>query len=281
MTETQTRPDLVNRVVVAHRVVQAGILLTLVWKWSYFVIATRVYARIPLEDFFFPDLLRSVWTVAITYLVTVAAIALNLVTASRPLRRTCSWLTVVGTSILCLHQASYNDMTFVTAWWASIWALWYVHRMEDADQASLLRRAALLSRLIISVILLGGAAGKWTTEYWSGEVFYDIYFRDRDFWLFNLLRANFEPDMLREISTWYSRKVIVLETVTGLGLWLLPPRWAAIVAVTVLTSIAILSNFLLFSVLFSLIGLASVGFLVKRKTDFRPPAAAEGVEVTD
>ena len=62
------------------------------------------------------------------------------------------------------------------------------HRRIE-DQADLLRRARVLSRLIISVILLGGAPGKWTAEYWSGEVFYDIYFRDRDFWVFNLLRA--------------------------------------------------------------------------------------------
>jgi hypothetical protein len=265
VTETQAPPHRVNRVLVAHRVVQAGILLTLIWKWSYFVASARVYAHILLEDPFFPDWLRSVWTVAITYLVTVAAIALNLITASRRLRCACSWLTLIGTSILCVHQASYNDMTFVTAWWVSLWAVWYVHRMEDEDHASLLRRAALLSRLIISVILLGGAAGKWTAEYWSGEVLYDIYFRDRDYWLFNLLRANFEPDMLREIATWYSRQVIVLETVAGLGLWLLPPRSAAAVAVILLASIALLSNFLLFSVLMSLIGLAAVGFFVQKR----------------
>ena len=262
MTETQALPHPMKRVVVAHRVVQAGMLLTLIWKWSFFVGAAQVYARIPLEDSFFPDWLRSVWTVAIAYLVTVAVIALNLVAASRSLQRVCSWLTLVGTSILCIHQASYNDMTFVTAWWTSLWAVWYVQRMSDQDQADLLRRGALLSRLIISVILLGGAAGKWTAEYWSGDVFYDIYFRDRDFWLFNLLRANFEPDALREISMWYSRKVILVETVGGLGLWLLPPKWAALAAIFVLTSIAVFSNFLLFSVLFSLIGLAAVGFFV-------------------
>lgn len=265
--------DRVNRVVVAHRLVQAGILLTLIWKWSYFVAAVRVYVHIPLEDPFFPAWLRSTWTVALSYLVTVAAIGLNFVTSNPRLRRCCSWLTIVGTSILCIHQASYNDMTFVTAWWASLWALWYVHQMEDVDQAGLLRRAALLSRLIISVILLGGAIGKWTTEYWSGEVLYDIYFRDRDFWLFNLLRANFEPEVLREIAAWYSRQVIAVETIAGLGLWLLPPQWAAAAAVIVLTSIALFSNFLLFSVLMSLIGLAAVGFLVKRGSESNPSSA--------
>ena len=93
-------------------------------------------------------------------------------------------------------------MTFVTAWWTALWSVWFVHHLRDGDQEGMLRRAAFLSRLILSVILLGGASGKWTPEYWTGDVLYDIYFRDRDFWLFNLLRENFDPARLREIATW-------------------------------------------------------------------------------
>lgn len=263
MSEWAVTPNPINRAVVAHRVVQAGLFSALVWKWSFFVAASDVYAAIPLQDDFFPAWLRSVWTVRIAFLGSVAAIALNLLTGSRPLQYTCSLLTLAGTTVLCLHQASYNDMTFVTAWWTAVWSLWYVHHLSDADQARMLRRAAFLSRLIISVMLLGGAAGKWTAEYWSGEVLYDIYFRDRDFWLFNLLRENLQPETLREVATWYSRQVVATETIAGLGLWLLPARWAATVGVVLLTAIALLSNFLLFSVLLSLIGLAAVGFFVK------------------
>jgi hypothetical protein len=56
----------------------------------------------------------------------------------------------------------------------------------------------------------------------------------------------------------------LVETVAGLGLWALPPRIAAALAILLLSSIALFSNFLLFSVLFALIGLASVGLLVPR-----------------
>lgn len=262
-------PDPINRAVLAHRMVQAGLLMALTWKWTYFSASAQVYLAIPLQDDFFPSLLQSPWVLIGTYLATVGAIALNLVTASRPLQLTCSWVTIIGTTILCLHQGSYNDMTFVTAWWTSVWSVWYVYRLNESDQPALLRRGALLSRLIISVILLGGAAGKWTGEYWSGDVFYDIYFRDRDFWVFNLLRENFETDALHEIARWYSRKVTIVETLAGFGLWMLPPRWAASIAVVLLSSIALFSNILLFSVLMSLIGLAAVGLLVA-KTDVRP-----------
>ncbi len=192
------------------------------------------------------------------------AVIISALTANRSLQRLCSWVTFVAATVLCVHQGSYNDMTFVTTWWVSLWSLWYVHQNWDENRALVLRRAAFLSRLIISMILLGGAVGKWTAEYWSGEVFYDIYFLDRDYWAFNLLRANVEPESLREIAKWYSRQVVIVETVAGIGLWLLPARWAAMVGIVLLMSIALLSNFLLFSVLSCVIGLAAVGLFVPR-----------------
>lgn len=255
----------VNRLVLAHRLVQIGLLLTLVWKWSFFQLASRIYADFTLVDPFFPDFFRSVITLRIAYLAAVGSIALNLVTGSRNWQQTCTWITFASLTILCLHQASYNDMTFVTAWWTSLWSVWYVHQLSRTDNEDhLLSRAAFLSRLIISLILLGGAVGKWTGEYWSGEVLHDIYFRDRDYWAFNFLRANFEPETLRVMAKWYSRQVVMIETFAGLGLWALPPKIAAAIAVVLLSSIALSSNFLLFSVLSTLIGLASVGFLVRR-----------------
>jgi hypothetical protein len=270
MTDSVAKVPMLTRTVVAHRIVQAGIFLTLAWKWYLFRYAADIYAAIPLDDPLFPDWLRSVYTISFAYLIAVAAIVLNFFTASRSLQRLFSWVTIVAATILCIHQGSYNDMTFVTTWWVSLWSLWYVHQDWDADPDQLLGRAAFLSRLIISMILLGGAVGKWTSEYWSGEVFFDIYFRDRDFWVFNLLRDNFDPESLREIAKWYSRQVVVVETVAGFGLWLLPAKWAAVVGIVVLVSIALLSNFLLFSVLSCVIGLAAVGLFVSRDQNASP-----------
>ncbi len=265
-TTIASEPITINRAVLAHRIVQLGLLVGLVWKWSYFVASAKVYLSIPLLDEFFPTVLRSAPLLIATFLVTIASIVLNLVTASRSFQLTCAATTLIGSTILCIHQGSYNDMTFVTTWWTSLWSLWFIYHLDDPDQEKLLQRAAFLSRIIVSMILLGGGVGKWTSEYWSGDVFFDIYFRDRDFWVFNLLRDNFDVDELHEIAKWYSRKVIVIETVAGLGLWLLPARWAAIVGVLLLTSIALFSNFLLFSVLMSLIGLSIVGLFVKAPT---------------
>ncbi len=255
-----------SRAVSAHRIVQICLFVSLMWKWSFFQLADQVYLQIPLADPFFPDWLESQWTLRIALLATVGSVFFSIFVASR-VRVACAIITFAGASMLCLHQGSYNDMTFVTAWWTSLWNLWFVTRMDDADQEMMFRRGAFLSRLIISMILLGGAIGKWTAEYWSGEVFWDIYFRERDFWVFNLLRENFAEETLREIAMWYSRKVVVIETVAGFGLWLLPPKWAAGTAIALLMSIAIFSNFYLISVLFSLVGLAAVGFFATRRQD--------------
>ncbi len=157
-------------------------------------------------------------------------------------------------------------MTFATAWWTALWSLWFVHRIEDPERDSTLRRAAWLSRVILSMILFGGAIGKWTAEYWSGQVFHEIYFVDRDFWVFNLVRQWFAPETIRDLATWYSRMVILTESACGVALWMLPPRWAATMAIVVFASIALLSNFLLFSVVGCLIALASVGFFVPHRT---------------
>ena len=256
----------IDRPLVVHRLIQIGLFVSLIWKWSFFVDADLVYRRIPIDDPFFPDFFRSLWTLRIAYLGSLVAIVGNFFVVRYWARAVCGVVTLLGMTTLCLHQDSYNDATFTTAWWTSLWTLWFVRYVQleggDAD----LRRPAFLSRIIISMILLGGAIGKWTSEYWSGEVLYQIYFTERDFWVFNLLRDNFDADTVREIATWYSRKVIVIETVCGFGLWLLPPRWAAVVAIVVLTSIAVFSNWLLFSVLMSLIGLASVGLFVRERS---------------
>ena len=263
-----------NRPLAAYRLVQAAILISLFWKWEFFLQANSIYANTPVEDPFFPDWLRSVTTIRFAFWGSALATGISLITSFNLLQRACSWLGFFGITLMCVHQGSYNDMTFVTIWWCCLWSVWLSHRVDslwlshrvDTDQQELLmRRAAFLSRLIISLILLGGAAGKWTPEYWSGEVLFDIYFVDRDFWLFNYLRANYEPEELQEIAKWYSRQIVVVETISGIGLWALPARWAALIATIILSGIVIFSNKYLVSVIACLIGLACVGFFVPRR----------------
>jgi hypothetical protein len=244
----------------AFRIVQLATLTAVTWKLAFFAEIARDYFAMPLRQRFFPPFFESPLTITASYLLVIVALASLVVMQNDVARRLITWMTLAGLSILCLHQGSYNDATFTAAWWTTLWSAWFAPRI-GCDDPRLMDRAARLSRAILSLILLGGAAGKWTSEYWSGQVLYEIYFVERDFWLFNLLRSHYEGDQLRQLATWYSRQVIVVETLCGLLLWALPRRLAAIVAMLVFTAIALLSNFYLFSVVLSLVGLASVGLL--------------------
>ncbi|MGB7343061.1 MAG: hypothetical protein WBD20_02515 [Pirellulaceae bacterium] len=241
------------------RVVLTGMLIGLLWKHAFFRVADEVYTQIPVQVGFFPALLQSAAVLRTAFIATIACCSLAWLTDDRHVRRAAMVVSQIAATIMLLHQGTYNDMTFTTVWWCNVWSLWYTFRMQVDDDAAFLRKAAFLSRLMLSVVLLGGAMGKWTGEYWSGEVFYEIYFRERDFWVFNWVRATFDTDTLHWIAMAYSRKVIVIETLGGLGLWLLQPRWAAIIGAVIFCSIALLSNFLLFSVLGPLIALSLVG----------------------
>jgi hypothetical protein len=258
-TEQQTRP------LMMFCLVQWLTLTALAWKVGAFIQMWRCYFSTPLRQEFFPSVMESSILLVVAYVGAITTLGIAAMTVVRRRRIFAAWGTLVMMSILCIHQGSYNDMTFATAWWTSVWSVWLAGRMDIDSPERLVKRAAFLSRCIISMILLGGAVGKWTGEYWSGQALYEIYFIDRDFWFFNLLGKTLDAETLRTAAKWYSRQVILIETVCGFGLWLLPPRWAATIAVFVLTSIAVFSNFNLFSVLLSVIGLATAGYFVESK----------------
>lgn len=254
--------SLPDRVARAHQLVQLATLAAVALKLAVFLDMVRVYVDTPLEHDFFPVLFRSTSVLCVTYVLACAGLLIAATTKADRARIAAGWVVLASISILCIHQGSHNDMTFATAWWSSLWSVWLAHRIPKDAPEPLITRAAFLSRCIASMILLGGAVGKWTHDYWSGQVLYEIYFIERDFWLFNLLRSSLDAESLRDVATWYSRKIIVIETLCGFLLWLLPPRLAAGLAILVFTSIALFSNFYLFSVLLSLIGLAACGLFV-------------------
>ncbi len=133
------------------------------------------------------------------------------------------------------------------------------------------------------MVLLGGAVGKWTDEYWVRQSFVRIYYLHRDFWFFNLQRGWFDAEALRIAATWYSRMVITVETGCGFLLWLMPrgsQHWLQSLS---LHRSPCFSNFYLFSVLLSMIGLSAVGWFVppriKTKRETTPDRSNEGAEI--
>ncbi|MEM9828336.1 MAG: hypothetical protein AAF958_17235 [Planctomycetota bacterium] len=269
-----SREALMSRPLAMHWLVCLGLFLSLVWKKKFFQTASNWIEWVQIADPFFPAFFRSPDVARISF-IGIAVLLLSMLapfwlfvvpgeTYRRYVRTAITATVLAFATILCVHQASYNDMTFTTIWWTALWATWLSSQSGRADQDKLVCDAAWLSRAILSMILLGGAVGKLTAEYWSGEALYYIYFTHRDFWVFNWLRTNLDPTTVRDIATYYSRVVVIVELVGGLILWRMPPKLAALFAIGTLASIALFSNFLLFSVLSCLIAMAASGFFVKK-----------------
>ncbi|HMO23429.1 MAG TPA: hypothetical protein PKC98_20900, partial [Candidatus Melainabacteria bacterium] len=202
-------------------------------------------------------LLRSTGIIVSAYFISVLATGYLVIGVHRDRLTGAAVAALASLGVMCLHQQSYHDVTFLTCWWTTAWCLWLIRQLGKPAEP-LMVRAAFLAHGILSLIFLGGSVGKLTPGYWSGEVFYEIYFEGRDYWLFNLLRRFFDADQLSLISCWYSRFVIMIEGI-GACLWIMPARIASIIAIAILCNIALMSNTQLFSVLTCLIGLALAG----------------------
>jgi hypothetical protein len=250
-----------NHAASLFRIVTGFLLMALLWKLPGFLFFYRVYFETPIIDEFFPSVFRSNATLGCAYILPILLGGAVFRSKKLWVLRSYAFLALVSLSVLCVHQGSYNDVSFMTAWWTSLWLCWLATAAACADDRLLHQRGARLALAILAMILLGGGVGKWSAEYWSGSVLYEIYFVDRDFWVFNLLRSWFDNDGLMTIAKWYSRMVIVLETACFAALWWLPRRWAGALAIVVFTSIACFSNWYLFSVLLSPIGLATIALL--------------------
>lgn len=241
------------------RLVSIGLFVSLIWKLQTYRWLLVVYQNVPIRDQFFPGWLQSNLVLAVAYALACGLAVWGVVGCDRRLLR---WQTsglCLALATLCLHQGSYNDVTFCTAFWTSVWGWWYVRRVDRDAPAVLHDKAAFLAHSILAVILLGGAVGKMTSGYWDGAVLYDIYFADRNYWTFNVLRSWFDPAELRSIATWYSRFVILTELLGPIALVILPRRAASLVGMVILFGIALLSNLQLFSVLTCLLSLLAIG----------------------
>ena len=250
------------------KLVHIGILVSLLWKVKFFWYSLGVNLEFPLIDPFFPTFFRLQSTLVAAYIVAVASSALAIFIRSKFVLLVAGCASLCALSILCLHQNSYNDVTFLTCAWTSLWCLWLTSRLGESFK-TLYPRAVWLSHMILSLIFFGGAVGKLTPGYWSGEVLHGIYFEGRNFWTYNLMRESMSEEAFRNVATWHSRMVVVSEFVCSF-LWLMPRKIASVVAIIVLCGIALTNNILLFSVVTCLIALSLVGLHESKQERSRP-----------
>ena len=189
------------------KVVLAGILISLTLKFSAFVLFDRVNEALPIIDSFFPVFFRTQLVARMAYLLACSGCLIALFSQQQKHLVAATVLVLVNVAVLTIHQSAFNDVTFMCCSWAALWCVWIATRLNEPF-ASLFPRAVFLSHVILSLIFLGGAVGKVSEGYWSGQVLYDIYFEKRDFWFYNIFREALSAEQLREAATWHSRMVI-------------------------------------------------------------------------
>jgi hypothetical protein len=218
----------------------------------------------PVQDAFFPQVLRHPAPLLIAAFLPLVTEAFVLFRPTRPRLRRQAVCETVAAAILLVHQATYYYATWVVIFWAGaflLWLAWGAARSDDAVRAT----GPFLAQLIIAFVFFGGAAGKWTAGYWSGAPLYDLFFRDRPYFVYAALRARFDMTTLRLIATGFSRAIVVVETAMAFIVFL-PARPAAIVTVLVACGLW-LSSGDLFDVAWPIIGLAVAGWILAAPAD--------------
>ncbi len=239
------------------KVVLVGILVSLALKIFAFILFDRLNEALPIVDSFFPIFFRSQRVARVAYLVACCGCLFAIFTSEQRHLIAATVLLLGSLMVLSVHQSGFNDVTFMSCAWTAGWCVWISTRLHEPFE-TLFPRAVWLSHLILSLIFLGGAVGKVTQGYWSGQVLFDIYFEKRDFWFYNIFRWALPAEQLRQAATVHSRMVIAFEFFCCF-LWLMPARMGSWIAVVMLCGIALTNNFLLFSVVTCLTGLALVG----------------------
>lgn len=240
------------------------------WFWKAWFFAGYYFSEIWAHPFHYGGLPRELVhpaTATIAWACPVLVIGALLYPRAWTLRAAAG-LMVAAALVACIHFETFSDATFVTSFWVALWLVWFTANARRSD-ASLYLHARVLAQCTLALVFLGGAVGKLTPEYTSGEAFYQLYFVQKDSWPYPWLRDVLSPDALRAVATWFSRVVIAGELIIALCP-LLPYRLTAIGATIVMIGMVVMSTWNLLSVLTCLIGLLLALLLV----DDRVTAAA-------
>jgi len=252
------------RVRSAFRVLEGSLLAVRVMLAVQYLHIAAIQTIAPVHDHFFPAVLRHPTLLLVAFFVPMIS---EVVVLSHPtpagMKRAAA-IETLGAAILLLHQATYFYATWVIVFWAGLFLVWLAWS-GAADARRAMKTGPLLARLLIAFFFLGGAAGKWTAGYWSGEVFYDMFFARQSYFVYAQLRAWFDDATIQLIARWFSRWAVIVETSMALVVFL-PARVASTVSIAAALGLWLTSADL-FEVAWPLIGLALAGRLLASQRD--------------
>ncbi len=176
--------------------------------------------------------------------------------------RFASFVMTASSAVLLLHQDTHNDATFLTSFWVAVWLSWFVHRMT-ADDPMFDVHARSLSLCVVAVIFLGGFTGKLTPEYWNGEVFASIFLQQHYGLVGEWIRAHMSAEAIRFHFQWIAKMIILGEAFLVFAPFL-PYRLVCVLGIPFMLGIALYTTWMIFSVLFCLIGLLIAGLFLQK-----------------
>jgi len=254
-----------------YRAALACVLLA--WLWNScsllrWYVAMRGSARV--VDHYFPSAFAEPRYLLWAYGGPIVLGAVAFIAPARRIRILHAIALVCGSAWILLQQATHATQFANTSLWLGLWLLWYGQR-HDLQEAAHRRKAAVLAQLIIGVIFLGAAVGKWTNGYWSGAVFYDLLFAHEPYPQYVWISDHFEPAQVKEISTWYSRAVVIGESVMAC-IALAPPRIALPTTVVMVLGMWLGATPRIFDAIGPVLGLGYAGTLIIRSLRREQPS---------
>lgn len=229
------------------------------WGWKAGFLIFQIGVRglaIPIRYDGLPAILLNQEVALVAYLVPLLAAVVGVVRGGRAVVAA-ALVGCISAWVLVSHVATYNDATFVTAWWAGLWIAWAGSRTEAEARAW----GPRLAQAVISLVFLGGVLGKLTPEYTSGEAMYQLYFVQKEVLLYPWLRETVPPDALRSLATAFSWAAIATEAALATSvLW--KPRAALAVSAAVCLGMVAVSTPYLLSVMAPLVAMCAGGWVL-------------------
>ena len=178
-----------------------------VFFWTYL---NKTTFEFPVYFEQFPSFFESPLVSCIFYflpLVTVASLFIKVEDKVPLFHRISAALLLLSSLILMLHSATYNDATFVTGFWVSLWLLWYSFHPEEEHG----KHACALAAAIVSLTFFGGFIGKCSSGWWNGEVLFGIMQSFFTHWPFEWLKNNLTFEQQKLIAKLLSWGIIFIE----------------------------------------------------------------------
>ena len=163
---------------------------------------------------------------------------------------------VAASVLLLLHAATFADAAFWATFWISVWLLW-AHLVPEEEAR---RVGPRLAQAVLALAFFGAAVGKVTAAYWSGDVFFGLFFGS-DVTFFRALNRALPPLVYRDVATFVSQMAILTEWLVALSV-LLPTAWSLRLVLVAAAGMCALVNPGLAVIMLPFGGLALAGLLL-------------------